>query len=140
MDLRDFFTLKPMQTRVYMIRNGPQEYLEFAQGQFAGSFTGTVTDRNGGVVTGTIVTLINMATNNDSTATTNGDGTFIVPRGRPTAYTIDVNAPDFKKAVVIRVQIDPGKTSSVDVDLEVGHVKETVTIARSGQQICHLKI
>ena len=115
---------------VYMIRNGSPKYLEIAQGQDStGSVTGTVVDPQGAVIAGAnIITLTNAATDNNLTSATNGDGAFMFPTLKPGVYTMKVNAMGFKQAGVTQIQTDAGKSSNIDVDMEVGRVKETVTV------------
>jgi hypothetical protein len=112
-----------------MIRNGSQKYLEIAQGQGStGSITGTVVDTHGAAIAGANVTLTNAATDNSLTTATNSHGAFVAPTLRPGIYTVTVNAMGFKQAGVTQIQIDVGKSSSIDVDMKVGRVKETVTV------------
>ena len=114
---------------VCMIRDGSQMYLEIAQGQGStGSITGTVMDTSGAVISGANVTITSAATGNTLTIATNSHGVFVVPTLRPGVYTVTFNAMGFKEAGVTQIQIDVGKFSSIDVDMEVGRVKETVTV------------
>lgn len=112
-----------------MIRNGSQEYLESVHGQSTtGCITGTVVDPQGTLIPGATVTLTNAERNNKLTTVTNGHGAFVAPTLRPGIYTVTVNAMGFRQAGVTQIQIDVGKSSSIDVGMEAGRMKETVTV------------
>ena len=134
MDLRAFFTFKWPKVAIYMIRNGLQKYLViaptgmsvFSQEHSTGSITGTVKHQKGAMVDGVNMTVTNAATTSQLTLATNGEGTLVSPTLRLGAYSLAVKATGFKKAVVAHIKIDVGNPSSINVDIEMGPVKETV--------------
>ena len=121
MDLQDFFTLKP----------SPDRDVIQAQMTSNGSVTGTVTDPPGAVITGAYVTLINAKTNNQATPITKNKSTFVASSVQPGTYTVTVKAADFKQTVVTDVSNPP----SINVDIEAGYIKETVTVIDDGESI-----
>src|SRR5207244_3803658 len=77
----------------------------FAFGQeFRGSITGKVTDPNGAIVPGATVTVQNVQTNVEATATTNDDGSYSFPVLLPGKYKLVVTKEGFK--VEVRDQIE----------------------------------
>ncbi|HEV8426837.1 MAG TPA: TonB-dependent receptor [Pyrinomonadaceae bacterium] len=99
----------------------------------SGSLSGSVVDPKGAVVANATVTVKNIATNQENTTKTSDDGTFSVPALSTGMYTAIITASGFKQAVVTEIKIDVGKTSSIQVELEVGAATETVTIVGGGE-------
>src|ERR1041384_3957057 len=122
------------------MRNGLEKYLlvllivalsgisAFAQGGSTGSIAGTAYDPKGAVVAGATVVVKNIATNQEQTTQTSGEGTFTVPSLVAGVYTVTITATGFKQAVVTEVKVDVGKPSSIRVELEIGSANETVTV------------
>ncbi|HVQ38232.1 MAG TPA: carboxypeptidase-like regulatory domain-containing protein [Pyrinomonadaceae bacterium] len=102
--------------------------------QTTGSISGTVTDTSGAVVPGTTVTIKGEA-GQSYTATTNGDGIYIVAGvGAGTStYTVSVSAPNFKTHVVKNVKVDIATPATVNVLLEAGKIDETVVVVSGGE-------
>jgi hypothetical protein len=77
-------------------------------GQATGSFSGTVSDNSGAVVSGAKVTVTAQATNASRDAITDATGHFLVPLLGVADYTIKVQAQGFKPSEVkdVRLQID----------------------------------
>jgi hypothetical protein len=101
-----------------------------AHGQ-AGTSTvrGTVTDPQGNLVGGARVTLTNLATSTSRSTTSSDNGTYGFELVPPGDYRIEVEAQGFKKAVVTEIRAQVAKPTALDVQLEVGNVSETVTVA-----------
>src|SRR5881227_830762 len=93
-----------------------------------GTLRGTVTDANGGVVSGATVTVKNTATGSSTTATTNTEGTFEAAFLQPGEYSVTVEAPNFKRAVSTGVIVKIGVVNPVAVVIEVSSDSETVTV------------
>src|SRR5437868_261219 len=92
---------------------------------------GTVTDPQGNVVAGATVTLINPTTNASRSTTATGDGVFTFEQVAVADYRVEVEAKGFKKAVITDVHALVSKVAPVSVQLEIGNVTETVTVASS---------
>ncbi|HUQ91020.1 MAG TPA: carboxypeptidase regulatory-like domain-containing protein [Bryobacteraceae bacterium] len=106
----------------------------FSQGE-RGTITGTVTDTSGGIVTGAAITLRNVATNIRATATANNSGLFVFPALNPGTYDITVEKPGFKAKKVSNIPLATGTTVTIDTQLEVGAVSESVNVEASAVQL-----
>lgn len=105
----------------------------FAQGSVT-RVSGTVKDPQGAAITGANVTLTDTATKAVKTATTGDDGTFAFNDLRAGIYTVDVEAAGFKKTTVPDLTVNIDQTSTINIDMEVGGVGETVTVTASDAQ------
>ena len=83
----------------------------------AGSIVGIVRDHTGNVVPGAQVTVINRATNQSVSATTNSSGYYSFPLLQPAFYQITVQAAGFKEYLQDNIQLDVAQTRNVDVGL-----------------------
>ena len=127
------------------MRNGLQKYLlvlltvglcalpALGQGASTGSLSGTVTDPKGAVVAGATVTVKNSGTNQEFSTQTNNDGAYSIPTLSSGVYTATIVAAGFKQAAVTDIKIDVGKASTINVELEIGSAKETVTVVGGGE-------
>jgi hypothetical protein len=125
----------------YVMTNGLQKCLlvllvlalssltAFSQGGAStGSIAGTVLDPKGAVVAGATITIRSVATNQESTTQTSGEGTFSVPALAAGVYTATVTAAGFKQSVVTEIKVDVGAPTTLRVELEIGSANETVTV------------
>src|SRR5687767_1590656 len=93
-----------------------------------GGVTGTVSDKNGGVISGAVVTITNIGANQSQQLRTSADGAYAATSLDPVLYRITVEAPGFKRAMVDSVKVDTASTVTVNVTLEAGAVETTVNI------------
>src|SRR6266571_1690824 len=101
----------------------------FAPGQeFRGSITGKVTDPNGAVVPGADVTVRNIETNVEATATTNDEGSYDFPVLSPGKYELVFTKQGFKVEARQQIQLRVAEKLTIDVQLQTGSVAETVTV------------
>src|SRR5882762_11583589 len=91
----------------------------FAQVQ-SGRIVGTVTDPNKAVVPNAKVLIMNTATNQAQTLTTNGGGDFVLTPVNPGIYRIEVTASGFGTAEINNVEVIVGQSTRVDVALRIG--------------------
>src|SRR5262245_14008353 len=71
-----------------------------------GVVSGTVSDKNGGVIPNATVTVTNSGTNQSQKLTTSEEGAYAATSLDPVVYRITVEAPGFKKAVLNNVKVD----------------------------------
>jgi len=92
------------------------------------SLSGTVTDPQGKILSGAVVTLTNTANGLSREAKTSDDGTYVFNQVPPGPYRIRVEAKGFKVNVQEDVQLLVATPKSINTQLEVGNVNETVTV------------
>ena len=62
------------------------------------------------------------------TVTTNDDGFYNIPSLPAGVYTISTSPAGFKKSLATGVELHVNENKTVNIDLQVGQVTETVTI------------
>lgn len=105
------------------------------QAQFRGSLRGTVSDPQGAVVAGATVTLVNTDTNSTMVSTSDGNGIYDFNGLPPAPYRITVEHEGFTKKVLEHVVIIPEQLNSLDLQLEVGQIQQTVTVSATIQTL-----
>jgi hypothetical protein len=93
-----------------------------------GNINGTVRDAQG-VVPGATVTIVNVGTNLTQEVVTNSSGYFEVPLLAAGTYRASVSMPGFKALTQSGIVLSVGQTLSLDLQLEVGQVTETVEVS-----------
>src|SRR5215467_10576460 len=101
-----------------------------ARGQTATTarITGQVTDAQGAVVSGATVKLVDKATNQERTTTTNEEGRYSFPSLNPGPYDISVTKPGFRREAIANVQAEVTKSVIVDLSIQPGGTAEQVTV------------
>ena len=97
-------------------------------GQAPGNVVGTVTDTGGGVVAGAKVTVINEGTKFTRVATTNAAGQYAADSFPTGSITVTVEQPGFEKLVRSGMQLTAADTITVNLQLEVGSVQQSVSV------------
>ena len=93
------------------------------------TISGVVTDASGGVVVGASVTVTNVLTNAERSATTNELGFYTVGSLQPGEYSVDVQAPGFQRLTQSGVTVEIDRRIRVDASLQVGQVTEVVEVS-----------
>ncbi|HUS05568.1 MAG TPA: TonB-dependent receptor [Bryobacteraceae bacterium] len=102
----------------------------FAQSD-SGLLFGVVTDPSGRAIIGANISLRNQATGAERKYVTDERGLFyftVLPSGR---YHIDLESPGFKHYQDADVRVQVAQVARLDIQMEIGSVKETVNIAES---------
>src|ERR1043166_7561920 len=99
-----------------------------AQTSNTGTLTGVVKDEKGAVVPGATVKVTNLGTNAERTAVTSSEGVYEISQLVPGSYRLEVQATGFSKAVVDNVVINVLQRVTVNPDLKVGGIGETVNV------------
>ena len=100
----------------------------YAQIATTTSLVGTVTDSTGKVVPGAAVTAVNTGTRDTYTTTTNEQGYYLIQFVRIGNYELTVKQPGFRTYQISGIQVDINQVVRNDVVLEVGEVRQTVTV------------
>jgi len=93
-----------------------------------GTIAGTVLDSSGGVVANANVTATDAATSATYSATTGPTGGYRLYDLRVSVYRVSVAAPGFKTEEKTGVVVQVNSTASLDFSLQLGDVKETLTV------------
>ena len=99
-----------------------------AQTSNTGTVTGVVKDEKGGLVPGASVKLVNTGTNAERSAVTSADGIYEITQLVPGNYRLEIEAKGFAKYVQEPVVVNVLQRSTVNADLKVGGIGETVTV------------
>jgi hypothetical protein len=98
-----------------------------------GSIGGYVKDPTGRVIPKASVTVKNEGTNVVQTLTTNDAGYYVAPNLQPGNYTVIAEAPGFKRFESRQNKLDSNSALSLDANLTVGNVSDTVEVAASAE-------
>ena len=97
--------------------------------------TGTVKDAQGAHIPGVTVTVLNIATGVSSEALTNDTGVFTVQRVQPGPVKVSATLPGFKTFVREGLTLRTAETVTLDIQLVVGGLEETVTVSAQATAI-----
>jgi len=103
----------------------------FAQGGGAsttGSINGKVVDSSGGVLPGVTVSATSPSAMGVQTSVTDTGGNYRFPALPPGTYTVTFELPGFNTLKRENIQIAMGFTATVNVELAVASLQETVTV------------
>ena len=99
-----------------------------AQSTTTGAIGGVVTNPAKEVVAGAAVTVKNVGTNKEDSATTDDTGRFKVPNLQPGLYAVTVNSTGFSPTTIEAVTVEIGRETNLEVSLSVGPVTGTVDV------------
>jgi hypothetical protein len=98
-----------------------------------GSIQGTIRDPKGAAIVGAEV--VGKSPSFTKTATTDGDGRYILPTLQPGVYTVTASASGFTPTKKENIQVVVGAQLSLDLELPVGGVAGTVTVTSTNEAI-----
>jgi hypothetical protein len=99
-----------------------------AQSSTTGNITGTVRDPQGAAVPKAEVTITDEKTGVSRTVSATDDGFYNATSLPAGIYTISTSPAGFKKTIQTGVQLHVNENKTVNLDLQVGQVTETVTV------------
>jgi hypothetical protein len=100
-----------------------------------GGIGGTILDSSGSVVTGAEISAKGADTGSVYTASSGPTGGYLIHDVLVGSYDVTVTAPGFKTSVKTSVLVLINTTSTLDFALELGDVKETITIVADAPSI-----
>jgi hypothetical protein len=90
---------------------------------------GKVVDTQGAAVPGVTVMVRNQETGMFRETISGGDGGYFISALTPGKYELTAELQGFKKQVLSDVLLEVGKTATVEVQLQVGGIEESVTVS-----------
>ncbi len=103
-----------------------------AVAQDSGAITGTVRDNSGAVIPNAEVIVTDVAQGTIHRTTTNGDGDYLAPALPAATYSVRINAGGFRPYEAKDIVLRAAQKTRVDASLDVGDVKEAVTVQAEG--------
>ena len=100
-----------------------------------GNLQGVVRDASGAVLQGVQISAINTATGAQRSATTNGDGEYLILNLAPSVYQIVVRHPGFADQRREAITVNVGTTATVDISLSPAEVRSTVNVSAEAPDI-----
>ncbi len=97
--------------------------------------TGRVTDRTGGVIPGTVITSMNVATGSERRVTANEVGYYTIPQLPPGEYRIKVEYAGFKPINRSGITLEVDQRAEINFVLEVGGVTEQIEVVADTVQL-----
>jgi Carboxypeptidase regulatory-like domain/TonB dependent receptor len=96
---------------------------------------GKVTDEQGSAIPGATVTIRNQETGMFRETISGSDGTYFISAVTPGKYHVTGELQGFKKRMLSDVVLEVGKTATLDVQLAVGAIEESVTVTAESQLV-----
>lgn len=97
-----------------------------------GTIAGTVTDPTGAAIVGATVSAKNALGSDTRTVMTGPNGEFRVEAITPSTYTVSVSKQGFKTNEISNIAVPASVVTSVNTQLTIGDVSQTVTVVASG--------
>src|SRR5215831_6635557 len=89
-----------------------------------GLITGTVTDSSGAAIAGAQVEVTNQGTGSVRSATSGGDGVYLVPQLPPGTYKISVKEPGFAMVDRLDVPLEVNQSATLNFTLSISNIAE----------------
>src|SRR5215475_6300761 len=99
-----------------------------ARAQYRASIQGVVTDPQGEAIVGATVTLTNEETGQQQTTSSGEGGVFAFTSLPPSKFTVSVEKQGFKAKTVKGFGVVGDQANSLNVQLEVGQITDSVTV------------
>jgi len=96
---------------------------------------GTITDKSGGSVTKSTVTLVNQGTGNQVKTATDANGNYDFANVQVGEYTVTAEAVGFSKSTAADIHVDVEARQRVDLVLQVGDVSQSVEVSSAAAPI-----
>ncbi len=93
-----------------------------------GSITGAIKDSSGAAAADVKVTATDVSKNQKYDTTSNSAGLYTFPFLPASNYTIEVEAPGFRRSAVGPFKLETNQTARVDMQLEIGQVTESIDV------------
>src|SRR5215204_7481733 len=97
--------------------------------EFRATLSGHISDPSGASVSGATVTVKNLQTGEQTTATTGEDGNYTLAFLMPALYSVSVEASGFKRVTTERLELHTNDKATLDVALEIGALENVVVVS-----------
>lgn len=97
--------------------------------EFRGTLSGRVVDPQGAAIVGVRLLATQAETGAKSETVSGAEGLYTIPFLAPGTYTIEVENPGFKRYVRKDITITTNARATLDIELQVGAVTESVTVS-----------
>lgn len=124
--------MKRRSMRVFVLVFVCLSSLAICQADELAAVTGLVTDPHGKSVAGVNILITNLATNVTARTATNDQGIYRVPSLQPGIYWMTLDKDGFKSIVKSGVELHVQDVASINFELQIGSVNETVTVESGG--------
>src|SRR5262249_10154522 len=95
----------------------------------SGQISGFVRDPSQSVIAAASVTVTNEGNGEKHRTTTNAGGYYVFPNLFVGSYSVEVEATGFKKSVQNGIRLSSAAKLSIDIDLAVGSISESVEVS-----------
>lgn len=102
--------------------------ITIAQSTVSGAISGVVMNPNKEVVPGAAVSVRNMETNREGSATTDDQGRFKIVNLQPGRYAVTINGAGFTVFTQDNIVVEVGRETTLEVPLSIGAVTGTVEV------------
>ena len=96
--------------------------------EFRGTLNGRITDAQGATIIGSRIIATQAETGAKSETVSGEDGLYTVPFLSPGNYTVTAESSGFKKYVRKGISITTNARATLDIQLEVGAITDSVTV------------
>jgi hypothetical protein len=103
----------------------------WGQAVATGTIVGAVTDNSGAVIAGVTVVVVDNATGETRTTTTNDVGHYIFPNVPPATYTVKFQKTGFSELDITKATVLVGTQLNENVQMKLGAVSTTVTVTET---------
>ena len=103
------------------------------------SILGNPTDNSSAAVPNVVVTVTNEATNTSVRVVTDSAGAFAVMNLIPGTYTVSAALAGFNAVTYRGVELQVGQQARLDLQMQVGELKQTVEVAALGHDASNRK-
>src|SRR5258707_11195556 len=97
----------------------------------SGQIAGFIRDPSQSVIAGAGVTVTNEGNGEKHRTTTNSGGYYVFPNLFVGSYSVEVEAPGFKKSTETGIKLSSASKLSIDIELAVGSITESVEVTSS---------
>jgi Carboxypeptidase regulatory-like domain/TonB-dependent Receptor Plug Domain len=104
----------------------------FALAQDTATLTGTIRDKSGAVVPNADIVITNTATGTTRAVKSNTSGEYVAAALAPGQYNITITVKGFRRYQAEGVTLRVAQNARIDVAMQVGDVREEVTVQGSG--------